>query len=91
VPYHSIVRKVVLPGALPYIIAGFRITTSTALILLVSAEMIGAQYGIGAFILQTGNMMLTDQLLAGVTILSALGLMVNWLLGRTESWLFRWR
>ena len=91
VPYHDIVRKVIVPGALPYVIAGFRITTSTALILLVSAEMIGAQYGVGAFILQTGNMMLTDQLLAGVTLLSVLGMMISWVLGRIERRLFRWR
>jgi NitT/TauT family transport system permease protein len=91
VPYHDIIRKVVLPGALPYVIAGFRISTSTALILLVSAEMIGAQYGIGSFILQTGNMMLTDQLLAGVALLSILGMMISWILGRLERTLFRWR
>lgn len=91
VPYHDIVWKVIVPGALPYVIAGFRISTSTALILLVSAEMIGAQYGVGAFILQTGNMMLTDQLLAGVTLLSILGMMISWVLGRVERALFRWR
>jgi len=29
----------------------------------VSAEMIGAEFGIGAFVLQAGNLMQTDQLL----------------------------
>jgi ABC-type nitrate/sulfonate/bicarbonate transport system permease component len=91
VPPRAILWKVVLPGALPNIIAGFRITTSTALILLVSAEMIGAQYGIGAFVLQAGNMMLTDQLLAGVTLLSILGLLISALLSRAERRLLRWR
>jgi ABC-type nitrate/sulfonate/bicarbonate transport system permease component len=90
-PWRSILWKVVLPGALPNIISGFRITTSTALILLVSAEMIGAQYGIGAFVLQAGNMMLTDQLLAGVTLLSILGLLISVGLTRLETWLLRWR
>src|SRR4051794_5089882 len=46
VPFATIVRKVVWPGALPAILAGFRITSSVALLLVVSAEMIGAQYGI---------------------------------------------
>jgi NitT/TauT family transport system permease protein len=91
VPWRSILWKVVLPGALPNIISGFRITSSTALILLVSAEMIGAQYGIGAFVLQAGNMMLTDQLLAGVTLLSILGLLISAGLSRLESRLLRWR
>ena len=91
VPQRAILWKVVLPGALPSIISGFRITSSTALILLVSAEMIGAQFGIGAFVLQAGNMMLTDQLLAGVTLLSILGLLISALLSRLEARLLRWR
>src|SRR5438105_10021660 len=55
VPFHMIVGRVVWPGALASILAGFRITASVALLLVVSAEMIGAQYGIGAFVLQAGT------------------------------------
>jgi ABC-type nitrate/sulfonate/bicarbonate transport system permease component len=43
----SIIFKILLPGALPAILAGFRISSALALILLVSAEMIGAERGIG--------------------------------------------
>ncbi len=90
-PPVAVLRKIVLPGALPGILSGFRITASIALILLVSAEMIGAEHGIGAFILQAGNLMQTDQLLAGVVILSVLGLLVGTALTRLEKWLLRWR
>jgi ABC-type nitrate/sulfonate/bicarbonate transport system permease component len=90
-PWSAIVLKIVLPGAMPGILAGFRISASIALILLVSAEMIGAQYGIGAFILAAGNLMQTDQLLAGVVILSILGLLVATGLGYLERRLLRWR
>ena len=90
-PTADVLRKIVLPGALPGILAGFRISSSIALILLVSAEMIGAQYGIGAFVLQAGNLMLTDQLLAGVVILSILGLAIGTGLGQLEKRLLRWR
>src|SRR5690242_201745 len=61
VPFHAIVRRVIWPGALPSILAGFRISASVALLLVVSAEMIGAQFGIGAFVLQAGNLMQTDR------------------------------
>jgi ABC-type nitrate/sulfonate/bicarbonate transport system permease component len=91
VPFHAIVRRVIWPGALPSILAGFRITASIALLLVVSAEMIGAEYGIGAFVLQAGNLMQTDQLLAGVVILSLLGLAVGWLINRLETRLLHWR
>jgi ABC-type nitrate/sulfonate/bicarbonate transport system permease component len=91
VPFPSIVRKVIWPGALPSILAGFRITASVALLLVVSAEMIGAEYGIGAFVLQAGNLMQTDQLLAGVVILSLFGLAVGKLINLLERRLLHWR
>jgi NitT/TauT family transport system permease protein len=42
-------------------------------------------------VLQAGNLMQTDQLLAGVVILSLLGLTVGWLINRLERRLLRWR
>lgn len=90
-PFLDIVRKVVLPGALPSIIAGFRISASIALLLVVSAEMIGAEKGIGAFVLQAGNLMQTDQLMAGVVVLSILGLTIAKIIGACERRLLRWR
>jgi NitT/TauT family transport system permease protein len=91
VPFHAIVIRVIWPGALPSILAGFRITASVALLLVVSAEMIGAEYGIGAFVLQAGNLMQTDQLLAGVVILSLFGLAVGKLINWLETRLLHWR
>jgi NitT/TauT family transport system permease protein len=91
VPFATIVRRVIWPGALPSILSGFRITASVALLLVVSAEMIGAEYGIGAFVLQAGNLMQTDQLLAGVVILSLFGLAVGKLINLLEARLLHWR
>lgn len=87
----SIITKIVLPGAMPAILSGFRITTSTAIILLVAAEMIGADKGIGAFVLQAGNLYDTDNLLAGIVVLSAMGLCVSFALGLLERAWLRWR
>ena len=89
--WFSIVRKIVLPGALPAILSGTRISASIAIILLVAAEMIGAEYGVGAYVLLAGNLAATDQLIAGVAMLSVLGLMVSWLIGRAERYFLRWR
>ena len=90
-PFADIVRKVVLPGALPSILAGFRISTSIALLLVVSAEMVGAEKGIGAFVLQAGNLMQTDQLLAGVVVLSLMGLAVARAIAALERRFASWR
>lgn len=87
VPHHAIIP----PGATPGILASFRITSSIGPILLVAAEMIGTEHAIGAFILQAGNLMQTDQLLAGVAVLSVLGLAISLLLERLERTLPRRR
>lgn len=89
--WSSIVRKIILPGALPAILSGARISASIAIILLVAAEMIGAEFGIGAYILLAGSLMATDQLIAGVAMLSALGLTVAWIIGRAERYFLSWR
>jgi len=91
VPARDIVRKVIVPGALPGVLAGFRISSSIALILVVAAEMIGAQVGIGAFVLTAGNLMQTDQLIAGVLVLSLLGLGASGAISALERHLLRWR
>ena len=87
----SIIRKIVLPGALPGLLSGFRVTSSIAIILLVAAEMIGAERGIGAFVLSAGNLYDVDNLLAGIVVLSVLGLIVAWGIGRVEKALLSWR
>ena len=87
----AIIWRILLPGATPAILSGFRVTSSIAIILLVAAEMIGAERGIGAFVLQAGNLYDTDNLLAGIVVLSLLGLTVAWLLGMLERVLLRWR
>lgn len=87
----AIIVKVILPSALPGVLACARITTSTGLVLLVAAEMIGAQYGIGAYILAAGNIMDIDRLLAGVLVLSMLGTLAGAVIAALERFLLRWR
>jgi NitT/TauT family transport system permease protein len=90
-PMSAIIRKIILPSSLPGILAGFRISLAVALILVVAAEMIGAQYGIGAFLLTAGNLMQTDDLMAGVVILSILGLTLGAVLTAIEKAFLSWR
>ncbi|HEU5319753.1 MAG TPA: ABC transporter permease subunit, partial [Methylomirabilota bacterium] len=59
----SVIRKVVLPSALPMIFAGLRLGAGTALLLLVAAEMIAVESGIGFLVLHAGNLMATTKLM----------------------------
>ena len=87
----SIIRKIVLPGAMPGILSGLRVSLAIAIILLTAAEMIGAEFGIGAYILQAGALYDLERLFAGVTILSMLGVSLSFVLGRIEQKVLRWR
>ena len=87
----NIVRKVVLPAALPMIFAGLKLAAGTSLLLLVAAEMIAAKEGIGAMILHYGDLMLTTKLMVGVLVLSLLGLVFNRTLEWVEHRLIPWK
>ena len=89
--WQSIVGKVVLPGAMPGILSGLRVSLAIAIILLVAAEMLGAEYGIGAYVLQAGSLYDLERLFTGVAILSVLGILVSALIGLAERWLLAWR
>ncbi|MEP3045900.1 MAG: ABC transporter permease [Roseibium sp.] len=87
----SIVRKIILPGAMPGILSGLRISLAIAIILLVAAEMLGAEYGIGAYVLQAGSLYDLERLFVGVLMLSVLGIVVSTLIGLIERRLLVWR
>ena len=89
--WFSIVRKIVIPGAMPGILSGLRISLAIAIILLVAAEMLGAEYGIGAYILEAGSLYDLERLFTGVAILSVMGVSVSWLIGLIERRLLVWR
>ena len=84
-------KSVVLPNALPMIFAGLRLAAGTSLLLLVAAEMIAAQVGIGTLILHYGDLMITDRLMAGVIVLSLLGLVFNLILQFLERKAIPWK
>lgn len=89
--WSSIVTKIVLPGAMPGILSGLRVSLAIAIILLVAAEMLGAEYGIGAYILEAGSLYNLERLFVGVTILSILGVSVSAVISMFENRLLDWR
>lgn len=86
----NVIRKVILPAALPTIFAGLKLAAGMSLLLLVSAEMIAAKEGIGSLILHYGDLMLTTKLMVGVLTISILGLIFNRGLDWLEKKLLPW-
>jgi NitT/TauT family transport system permease protein len=87
----SLIRKVMLPSALPMIFAGLRLGAGTSLLLLVAAEMIAANAGIGFLVLHAQNLMETTKLMVGIVLLSVLGVATHWLLVWFERAAIPWR
>ncbi len=87
----NIIRKVIFPASLPTILAGIKVAAGYSMVLLVTAEMIAAEKGIGSMIMHFGNLMMPTNLMVGVVILSVLGLTINRLLELAERKLLPWK
>lgn len=87
----NIMRKVILPASLPMIFAGLKISAGYSMLLLVSAEMIAAEKGVGAMILHYGNMLMTTNMMVGILVLIVMGLALNRLLVWLEIKLLPWK
>jgi NitT/TauT family transport system permease protein len=69
----QIFRKVVIPGALPFIFAGLRVSLALSFILLFSAEMINARSGLGFLIRQSESSLRFDLMYVAIVAVAALG------------------
>jgi ABC-type nitrate/sulfonate/bicarbonate transport system permease component len=86
----DILLKVVLPAALPFIIAGFRLAIGRVLIMVVVAEFYASTAGIGYLIFQAGASYETADLFVGVVILAGAGVILNSALRMVEMRLAPW-
>ena len=68
-------RKVVLPGALPYLLTGLRLGLARAWRVLVAVEMLtSVQLGLGWLIFGAREFLNTDVMLAGIVVIGLVGL-----------------
>ena len=81
---------VVIPGALPFIIAGLRISLSVALVVLVAAELAGAAFGVGYLIQMSQQVFRVDQMFVGLVVLGVMGFAADVLFERAVRRLFPW-
>ena len=68
-------RKVVLPGALPYVLTGLRLGLAHAWRVLIAVEMLtSVSIGLGWLIFGAREFLNTDVMLAGITVIGLVGL-----------------
>ena len=87
----QVLAKVALPGALPDILSGIRVSLAIALILAVVTEMQASLPGLGQNILLAQRSFRSPELYAGIVVLGIMGFLVNNGLLLAERRLLRWR
>ena len=86
----AILRKVILPASLPFILAGMRISLGLGLILVVIAEMLAGTGGLGYLILDMQRSFRVLNMYAWLVILAVLGYLLNALFVKLEQRAIHW-
>ena len=80
--------KVIFPAIMPEVITSLRLTITIAWLVVVAAEMIAVQSGLGYLILDARNALRMDYVMDGMIVIGIIGLFLDGLmkrLGRIES------
>jgi ABC-type nitrate/sulfonate/bicarbonate transport system permease component len=89
-PWH-VMRSVVLPSTLPYMMAGLRLSSGLGLIGVVVAEYFEGDNGIGGLILVAGTNLNTSEVFVGIGILAGFSVVLNVMVQSLERRISRWR
>jgi NitT/TauT family transport system permease protein len=84
-------RTIALPGAMPFIVTGFKLGAGLGLILIAIAEMIGAKEGLGYMIWNAWEILAVEMMYIGILAIAVIGFVVTILLNQLERWLVPWQ
>lgn len=87
----SQMMRLVLPAALPNILLGIRLSLTIAWLCLVTAELLGADTGVGFMIQDARAFMQTDIVFVGITIFAIVGKLSDSIVRFFEIKLLRWQ
>jgi NitT/TauT family transport system permease protein len=87
----QIMRMVVLPNSLPYIVVGLRLAIGRAILGVVVGEFFGATKGLGAMMAKAASSYQVDIVFVGVAIFMGIALIFTLTVKKIETNLSRWR
>jgi sulfonate transport system permease protein len=87
----DLIREVVLPGALPSFLVGFRYALSVSVLMLVVAESVNASAGLGYLINNARDYLRTDVIVVCLVLYALLGLLADALVRFIERRALAWR
>ena len=83
--------RVVLPSAIPQIFTGLKVAMALSWAVVVAAELVGAQSGLGYMISDAALTFRIPAVYIGIALIGAIGLMLNVMLNLMETWLVHWK
>ena len=86
----DLLRKVIIPAALPYIVSGLRISLGSSIIIVTVTEMLASFKGIGFFIMENYNAYKVPQMYSGIITISIVGYGLNRLFLAVEDRFMAW-
>src|SRR5574344_725509 len=84
----NVLKRVVLPSAIPYIVSGLKVGIGIALMCTISAEMIGSSSGLGYMILTATNLFDTGTTVVGMIVIGFIGLVFDFVFGKIQNRIF---
>lgn len=86
----ELIRRIILPGAMPSILTGVRFALATAWLALVVAETIGSQSGLGFLAMDAREFLRTDVIVLTILIYAAIGVLADSFARLLEKRLLKW-
>lgn len=83
--------RVILPAAVPQIFTGLKVAMALSWAVVVAAELVGAQKGLGFMISDAAQVFRIPVVFIGIALIGAIGLALNGLLGALETHLVHWK
>lgn len=90
-PDSVILRRIILPATLPYIMAGIRLAVGRAVVAMVIAEFFTSISGLGAIIINSANNFDTATMFVPIVVLMVLAIGLNSLIGVVERRVAPWQ
>jgi ABC-type nitrate/sulfonate/bicarbonate transport system permease component len=87
----KIFSKIILPAALPFVMAGIRLAVGRALIGIITAEMFTAVTGMGALLIRYSSALATDKFFVPVIFLALLGVILSSAVEKLQKRLAPWK
>ena len=86
ISFWAMLTKIIIPGSLPFLIAGLRLGYSRSVVTIMVAELFGAEAGIGYMIDHATQTFHVAEMMVGISILTIMGIAGNEILKFIERW-----